>query len=125
MQFLSGLDGTDGMGMYFETPQMWDAGTRFQIEGSPGAYTALPPGSARRGPPDGMGRYFEDSFGIRHGDRFEIQGANERYMAPRWGGVNGLGSDASGFEAPWTQNKFLMLGLGMAAGLLAGKLAWK
>jgi hypothetical protein len=77
MQFLSGLE---GMGRYFETPQAYEMGERFDIEGADGTYQA---------PVDGLGRYFEDAFGEKMGDRFMIQGANKVYTAPTYSGMGG------------------------------------
>lgn len=82
MQFLSGL------GRYFETPQAYDAGERFDITGVDANYQA---------PVAGVGRYFEDAYGIEHGERFDIAGANRNYQAPLVGGVGRYMLDDTAF----------------------------
>jgi len=82
MQFLSGL------GRYFETPQAYAEGERFDITGVDSNYQA---------PVAGVGRYFEDAYGIEHGERFDIAGANRNYQAPLVGGVGRYMLDDTAF----------------------------
>lgn len=93
MQFLSGFD---GMGRYFETPQAYNAGERFEIQGADGDYRAPVGGVGRYMLDDtafptarqmGMGRYFETPAAYAAGERFEIEGADGDYNAP----VGGMG----------------------------------
>ena len=62
-----------GVGRYFETPQAYAAGERFDVTGVERNYQA---------PVAGIGRYFETPQAYAAGERFDITGVDDNYQAP-------------------------------------------